>query len=949
MLDDKPDYLKSTESDIAYFPRKLPQTKQEVVDFNSAELADLEARNYKPREIHVQVSKRCNLKCTMCSWETWKSNVGVMEMPLFKKILDNAEDAGVAKIVFANAQGEPFLNPEIYEMIEMASARGFWTMVSTNGTPLNAKNCSRLARSGINNIQFSFAGYDKQTYETVYVGGKWEQVTENLKRMVAALEETKQDTSLVINGCYAVELKDIVSPNAFVARTRAYLRSIGIWEPKAQIRLQLPHNFGGNIKTGSDGTDTGSHFLRGSKTPGLCRVLKNAPGVYHDGQVTACGCIDPNGEMLIGDITKEPIAEIRRGEKFQSMVNNFVEGNLNELPLCADCDIPFYDTPEDAPDLWPNLVSLDSKIPIQGKSDLQRDLEGRLISGVAQQYIESVPGLSEEASLQMAEKLLRETHSIRSSAIETWKIVFGSEQGHQLIKKRQDQTTRHIALAPATETILENLPWFIDNFDSVRVGDNYKAGQVHHGITVETMEQLVKSPEAVDCYVVTTDTPEIQHIFSEALPPDRTIHIYDLRRPLALFAMPENGYLRVMRLVAEIEASDNPVVILGSKLLPTSEPILCALDNAGHDVFVVSQNDRMDNAGATDLAHDPSCSIYRNVLITFQEFLYLLTHLNKGRFWIHYDFFLNVGWDVDRAISAYALTTAIIEMASRPVVLGMYDVIKPVCTNMEKQAAMTAQYKRMVAAADALVLTSKSEHVAEYLRNTVALNKPVKSFYRYSYPPQAQLPRLSDTSGCRHMVGITSFLGEVYEPNRIETRNSIRSILQRGIHFHYYSANPKVVAFLDDLPDQERAFFHLETPIWDQNDLIQDMSRFDAGWLVGDEATVFADMIRQIEDRNIREIFSLFVPNGVPTSSMAYGAAGLPVFISRQIKVMTEVYPEKCCIPLDMGEVDNLGSIIARLDWDQLHKTMRAEKWRFDATHQVESLSKFLNDLAEPV
>jgi hypothetical protein len=209
---------------------------------------------------------------------------------------------------------------------------------------------------------------------------------------------------------------------------------------------------------------------------------------------------------------------------------------------------------------------------------------------------------------------------------------------------------------------------------------------------------------------------------------------------------------------------------------------------------------------------------------------------------------------------------------------------------------------------------------------------------------------LSDQDGERHLVGVTSFLGEVYEPNRVETRNSIRSILRQKIHFHYYSDNAKVLAFRCELPAEEQRYFHIEPAIWDQRKLVHEMSRFDGGWLVGDECTIFARMIGQIEDRHIRELFSLFVPNGVPTSSMTYGAAGLAVFISRQIKVMDEVYPKGCCIPLDMGEIENLEVIFRKLDWPAIHQTMWEERLRFDVFHQIPRLAAFLDtiDRKEP-
>lgn len=942
----------SVEDDVCFYSRNLPTQAEELVQFNEVELADLKRRNYRPREIHIQASKACNFKCTMCSWESWQSNVGMMSMELFDKVLNDAKSYGIRKLVFANAQGEPLLNPLITKMIRKAVNAGFWTMVSTNGSPLNTDNTNQLIETGINNIQFSFGGYNKETYETVYVGGKWEQITENLKRTVSLIKEKKAKTSIVINGCYAKELERICSPNSYIARTKAFLRSIGIWEPECQIRIQLPHNFANNIEViASTASElTNSSYVKKTTRPGLCRVLQHAPGVYFDGKVTACGCLDPNGELNIGDITESSLKEIRESSNYQNYIKDFVKGDFSNMNLCAQCDIPYYDNPDESPFLWQNVVSLlqDTTIIEANESELETKLNSALES-VFNGTLSRLPLLNKVNKEELFE-LKTHTHnlltSLESNPEAVTKKIISTNNGKCLFEKVLNKPIRKILLAPATKVILENLDWFIAQFDEVVVGDNYKCGEKHFGIEVLSVKQALE--KQVDGYFLTTNTPSIESEYRKKLPVDKTITILSLLQldTFKWIQFYETGLSRAKRVLSEIESSKKPLVVLSSKLLTTAEPTFAALESQDFDVFVVSLWDRMENRQRT--GYDEACDVYRNVMLTGYEQLYILQNLKKGKFWIYYDFFFNTGWDTSNAVITYGCAATVMKMASRPVILGMYDVIKPVCLNMDKQHQAFALYKAMLDLADAVVLTSKSDHIAEYLRNTHLKNTPVLSFYRYSFPPEQPLEKLSAQDGERHIVGVTSFLGEVFEPNRVETKNSIRSMLRQGIHFHYYSSNEKVQAFQDQLPPEEKAYFHMETPIWNQRELVKDMSRFDAGWLVGDEATIFAKLIFEIEDRFIRELFTLFVPNGVPTSSMTYGAAGLPVFISRQIKVMMEVYPEGCCIPLDMGEVDNLSTIVQRLDWDALHKCMRDERHRFNIFDQVERLASFIkNDVPE--
>lgn len=937
------------DEDIYFYGRKLPLSNAEVDQFNQHALTSMESIDFRPRELHIQVSKRCNMQCTMCSWQTWESNTGLMDRALFTRALSQASEYGIRKIVFANAQGEPFLHPNILDMIEESVKAGFWTMVSTNGTPFTRDKIQRLAESGIHNIQFSFSGYDKSSYESVYVGGHWEQVTRNLIELANALRDKNDHTTLVINGCYASSLTSTIAPNAYFAKTTAFLRAKGLIDSFIQIRLQLPHNFGGNIHAdiehGSFGTH--SYFESHSRRPGLCRVLQNAPGIYHDGRVTACGCLDPNGELTIGNITNQSIASIRKGERYQQLLNTFTKGDITSIPLCRDCDVPFYDNPEEAPQLWRNLMKETTESSVDNLPG--KRLYEHLMSSLTDIISLARLKLSDTNSWQTdhQERLIRHIKDItqcKYQQLETANAVtdylYQETLGISIFQQTASRPIKRLAIAPATKSVLENLDWFLQHFEQVVVADNFKKGQVHFGQEVIGVDQLLAREHEFDAFMLSTDTPEIVAEYMDKLPKSRTLTISDFSIPINWYRFSQTGLPRAQRILREIEASANPLVVLGAKLLATAEPMFVALENAGFDVFVISLWDKMENRHRT--GYDDTCEVHRNVLVTAYEQLHILTHLRKGQFWIYYDFFQNVGWNVANSVIAYGYTATLLKMASRPVILGMYDVIKPVCLNMDQQDPAFALYKVMLDQASAVVLTSKSEHIADYLRNTLVKDRPVFSFYRYSFPPRSPQTKLSALDGERHIVGVTSFLGEVFEPNRIETRNSIRSILRQKIHFHYYSDNPKVIEFQQNLSASEQPYFHLEKPIWDQRELVYDMSRFDAGWLVGDEASIFAKLICDVTDRHIREIFTLFVPNGVPTSSMTYGAAGLAVFISRQIKVMLDVYPKGCCIPLDMGEVDELSNVVARMDWTAIHHRMREESWRFDIYAQINRLATFL-------
>jgi len=52
--------------------------------------------------------------------------------------------------------------------------------------------------------------------------------------------------------------------------------------------------------------------------------------------VTACGCHDINGDLIIGDIRKQSLREIRKGQDFKNIIQKFKDGDLNGL-ICNNC------------------------------------------------------------------------------------------------------------------------------------------------------------------------------------------------------------------------------------------------------------------------------------------------------------------------------------------------------------------------------------------------------------------------------------------------------------------------------------------------------------------------------------------------------------------------------------------------------------------------------------
>ena len=140
--------------------------------------------NSFPILLTVDPTNICNLHCPLCP--TGKGEFGrpkgMMKLGEFKGIIDQIGDY-LYEVNLYN-WGEPLLNKEVFSMVSYAHEHNIFTCISTNLTYLPEENAEALVRSELDHLIVCIDGLDSQTYSKYRVGGDFEQVIENLKRLV---------------------------------------------------------------------------------------------------------------------------------------------------------------------------------------------------------------------------------------------------------------------------------------------------------------------------------------------------------------------------------------------------------------------------------------------------------------------------------------------------------------------------------------------------------------------------------------------------------------------------------------------------------------------------------------------------------------------------------------------------------------------------------------------
>ena len=141
---------------------------------------------FYPRYIEVEVTTRCDLKCTMCEHTYWKEKATDMSFEQFKKIVDE-----FPKLVWVGTTGigSSFLNKDYMRMLEYAKSRAIYVELFDPFHRLDEEmiNCI-VEKRLIDRLVCSIDAATKDTYEKIRVGARFDKVTGNIKTLV----ETKR-------------------------------------------------------------------------------------------------------------------------------------------------------------------------------------------------------------------------------------------------------------------------------------------------------------------------------------------------------------------------------------------------------------------------------------------------------------------------------------------------------------------------------------------------------------------------------------------------------------------------------------------------------------------------------------------------------------------------------------------------------------------------------------
>ncbi|MGH7162509.1 MAG: radical SAM/SPASM domain-containing protein [Planctomycetota bacterium] len=249
---------------------------------------------------NFEVTNRCNLRCTICP-----VNRG-MKRPRAQRTLASFERFLLLnpelEFVLLFQWGEPLLVKELPGMIAAATGRGVKTMLTTNGTLLDARWSRLLLDAGLTRLTLSVDG-SAASHRRIR-GVDLEPLRDNLLRLRRLRDEEGAalgiDVSMVVN-----------------RETEACWREVReTWRGVADRVQAIPQ------------------FMSKPRVHACREPSRGSLVVLADGRVTVC-CADPEGEAVVGHADETPLREILNNERMRAFRRAHFRRRFPAI--CRDC------------------------------------------------------------------------------------------------------------------------------------------------------------------------------------------------------------------------------------------------------------------------------------------------------------------------------------------------------------------------------------------------------------------------------------------------------------------------------------------------------------------------------------------------------------------------------------------------------------------------------------
>jgi radical SAM protein with 4Fe4S-binding SPASM domain len=328
------DHIREYEVDPSWRENLSPEYLAYREEFSSAQ-----RRTYHgdfPLAIEIEASYHCNLQCPFCPRvvKIGEREIGHMSPGLWGRIISEAR-AGRLKSILMDHEAESLMNPRFFEMLRDARDAGILDIwLHTNATLLTPERSEKLIDGGLTRINFSIDAVTPDVYARLRVGGRYEQVVQNVRTFLR-LKQEKGARHLRTRVSFVEQRENAHQRRAFydLWRGEPGLNMIAFQEYIDFSPFEAPDADAALSEAELEAKYAGEPEFH-------CSVPWEYPVIDTEGNVMPCGSPvrEHTRDFVLGNMhAGDTIASCWNGDKMRDLRQLHTRGEWYKNPMCRVC------------------------------------------------------------------------------------------------------------------------------------------------------------------------------------------------------------------------------------------------------------------------------------------------------------------------------------------------------------------------------------------------------------------------------------------------------------------------------------------------------------------------------------------------------------------------------------------------------------------------------------
>ena len=291
-----------------------------------------------PYMLQLEPTNRCNLKCPLCPAGTNQLGRPRRDMPLdeFQGLVDDLEDYLLFLILWE--WGEPFMHPQLPEMIRYAADRGIQSVTSTNAHFLHDEEyLRRILTSGLATLIVAIDSLEQERYEMYRKNGALTKALQGLETLLRIKKETGSKTRINLRMVIMKQNEhELPAMRRFAKKSGVDLFVVKSLNPSCGLDAKdeelVPENTAYHRYVYTE--DFERVYLDAH-----CRKMTFMCSISANGEVIPCG-YDFRSELKIGNIGETPLSELWNSRAAQALRKRLYH-EKESIDKCRECSINY--------------------------------------------------------------------------------------------------------------------------------------------------------------------------------------------------------------------------------------------------------------------------------------------------------------------------------------------------------------------------------------------------------------------------------------------------------------------------------------------------------------------------------------------------------------------------------------------------------------------------------